>query len=61
MQLTSDIKIGWNLGNTLDATGGSGLTQETSWGNPAVTPELIQAVKDAGFNAIRVPTRGSAR
>ena len=27
MQLTSDIKIGWNLGNTLDATGGSGLTQ----------------------------------
>ena len=56
MQLTSDIKIGWNLGNTLDATGGSGLTQETSWGNPAVTPELIQAVKDAGFNAIRVPT-----
>lgn len=56
MQITSDIKIGWNLGNTLDATGGSGLTQETSWGNPAVTPELIQAVKDAGFNAIRVPT-----
>ena len=37
MQLTSDIKIGWNLGNTLDATGGSGLTQETSWGNPAGT------------------------
>ncbi len=56
MQLTADIKIGWNLGNTLDATGGSGLSQETSWGNPMVTQELIQAVSDAGFNAIRVPT-----
>lgn len=56
MQLTADIKIGWNLGNTLDATGGSGLSQETSWGNKTTTPELIQAVKDAGFNAVRIPT-----
>lgn len=56
LELTADIKVGWNIGNTLDATGGSGLTQETSWGNPAVTPELIQAVKDAGFNAVRIPT-----
>lgn len=56
LELTSDIKIGWNIGNTLDATGGSGLSQETSWGNPNVTPELIQAVKDAGFNAVRIPT-----
>ncbi len=56
MELTSDIKIGWNLGNTLDATGGSGLSQETSWGNPKTTPELMQAVKDAGFNAVRIPT-----
>ena len=56
LELTADIKVGWNIGNTLDATGGSGLTQETSWGNPAVTPELIQAVKDSGFNAVRIPT-----
>ncbi len=56
MELTSGIKIGWNLGNTLDATGGNGLKQETSWGNPKTTPELIQAVKDAGFNAVRIPT-----
>lgn len=56
MELTADIKIGWNLGNTLDATGGSGLSQETSWGNPRTTQELITAVKDAGFNAVRIPT-----
>ncbi|HOO42591.1 MAG TPA: glycoside hydrolase family 5 protein [Bacteroidales bacterium] len=45
---------GWNLGNTLEATGG-----ETSWGNPKVTPELIQAVKQAGFNAVRIPVSWS--
>ena len=56
MQLTADIKIGWNLGNTMDSTGGSGLSQETSWGNKTTTPELIQALKDAGFNAVRIPT-----
>ena len=56
LELTSDIKVGWNLGNTLDATGGSGVSQETSWGNPKTTPELMQAVKDAGFNAVRIPT-----
>lgn len=56
LELTADIRIGWNLGNTLDANGGSGVTQETSWGNPKTTQELIQGVKDAGFNAVRIPT-----
>ena len=49
---------GWNLGNTLDATGGSRddiWGCETSWGNPYTTKEMITTVKDAGFNAIRVP------
>lgn len=56
MELTADIRIGWNLGNTLDANGGTGVSQETSWGNPKTTPELMQGVKDAGFNAVRIPT-----
>lgn len=56
MELTGDIRIGWNLGNTLDANGGTGVSQETSWGNPKTTPELMQGVKDAGFNAVRIPT-----
>ncbi len=52
-----DLKIGWNLGNTLDAkaTGVTGLSTETSWGNPKATKELIDLVKEAGFNAVRVP------
>lgn len=51
---------GWNLGNTLDAysTGSkdnSGVNTETSWGMPATTREMIQAVKKAGFKSIRIP------
>lgn len=55
LEFIGKINCGWSLGNTLDATG-TGLSSETSWGNPKATPELIQAVKDAGFNAVRVPT-----
>lgn len=55
IEFTAGIKVGWNLGNTLDATG-TGLSSETSWGNPTTTEELILAVKDAGFNAVRIPT-----
>lgn len=52
-----DIKAGWNLGNTFDAypAGVTGLATETSWGNPRTSKELIDLVKEAGFNAIRVP------
>lgn len=48
--LAGKLKIGWNIGNTLEAMGG-----ETAWGNPLVTEELIQLVKANGFNAIRIP------
>ena len=53
------LGLGWNLGNTLDATGGSRedvMSHETSWGNPVVTKELIHAVKEEGFTTIRIPT-----
>lgn len=50
MELVREMGIGWNLGNTLDATGG-----ETRWGNPLTTPEMIAAIADAGFRSIRIP------
>lgn len=28
---------------------------EKSWGNPPVTKEMIKTIKDAGFNAVRIP------
>lgn len=55
-ELVSELTVGWNLGNSLDATGGSGLDSETSWGNPPVTQELIETVAAKGFNTIRIPT-----
>lgn len=55
-----NMKIGWNIGNSLDSTGRwidkSDLKNfETAWGNPVITKELIHTVKESGFNAVRVP------
>lgn len=46
---------GWNLGNTLDANSRPGTDAELSWGNPKTTQEMIDEVKKAGFNTIRIP------
>ena len=55
-ELVSFIGTGWNLGNSLDATGGgNSLYSETSWGNPKTTKAMIDAVKAQGFNTVRVP------
>lgn len=56
-EIVKDIKVGWNLGNSLESynTDKTGLDTETGWGNPKTTEALIKSVKDAGFNAIRVP------
>jgi endoglucanase len=52
-ELAAKIKIGWNLGNTLDAPG------ETAWGNPVTKKSNIDAIKAAGFNAVRIPVSWS--
>jgi len=51
-----DEKIfsGWNLGNTLDSYS-SGVGGETGWGNPPINQELMNGVKKAGFDIIRIP------
>ncbi|HWB28288.1 MAG TPA: cellulase family glycosylhydrolase [Chitinophagaceae bacterium] len=49
-QITANIKLGWNIFNTMEAPGG-----ETGWGNPVVTQALIDLVKQSGVNAIRIP------
>ena len=52
MQLNAKIKMGYNLWNTMEAPGG-----ETGWGNPVITQSLIDTLKNAGFNAIRIPAQ----
>ncbi len=51
-QIASKIKLGFNIGNTLEATGGK---SETFWGNPKISKEFVKFVKDSGFTAIRLP------
>lgn len=53
---------GINLGNTLEAynhqaylSGSSPTLAETSWGQPTTTQEMIQGMKNAGFDTIRIP------
>ncbi len=53
---------GINLGNTLEAynhnsyiSGGNPDGFETVWGQPYTTAEMIQGMKDAGFDTIRIP------
>lgn len=50
VQIANNIKLGFNLGNTMEAIGG-----ETAWGNPVITEAQIKLVKDSGFDAIRLP------
>ena len=53
-EIATEMKIGWNVGNSLDAMGAD-MGSETCWGNPKITEDLIKAAKNAGFNTIRVP------
>lgn len=68
-QWNKDV-VGWNLGNQFEcsAPGQDGesmaigmpdnsIKAETAWGNPVVTKKVIKGIKDAGFNAIRIPIR----
>ncbi|MCL1832148.1 MAG: glycoside hydrolase family 5 protein [Oscillospiraceae bacterium] len=70
-ELVRDITIGWNLGNTLDAYHSANPSEtmhwidynnmkavETAWIGGidfVTTPALFKRVKDAGFNAVRIP------
>ena len=63
-----NMRVGWNLGNTLDCNSGDTLNMwiehwtsrqpadyEKAWGQPVTTRDLIHMFKEAGFGAIRVP------
>lgn len=53
--LAAKLRVGWNLGNALEAAASSSSAGETMWGNPPTNKALIDAVKAAGFNAVRIP------
>lgn len=57
--LAAKLGIGWNLGNSLEATSTTSAG-ETSWGNPKTSQTLINSVKAAGFKTVRIPCAWNA-
>ncbi len=56
IDLVRDMKTGWNLGNTFDATGGgNSLKSESSWGQPLTTKAMIDGLAASGIKTIRIP------
>ena len=60
MALLRDMKCGWNLGNTFDAYSGytqhfTGTDMESLWVGSKTRRKLIETIKEAGFNTIRIP------
>jgi len=66
-EIINGINAGWNLGNSFDSYGdwitqysaGNPSDFETAWGNPVTTKAMIESVKAAGLNAVRVPVTWS--
>lgn len=61
LRMIRDMKAGWNLGNTFDASNCFWLSEEkkmdyeSAWCGVKTSQALIQAVKAAGFRTIRIP------
>lgn len=49
-QIASKMKLGLNLGNTFECPYG-----ETGWGAAYTTQRLVDSIKAAGFNSVRLP------
>ncbi|MCL2604077.1 MAG: glycoside hydrolase family 5 protein [Defluviitaleaceae bacterium] len=54
VEFAAEMGAGWNLGNSLDAFTNR-RASETAWNNPTVTPELFEAIREAGFTNVRIP------
>lgn len=60
MRFIKAMKIGWNLGNTFDAAFDNPwfddeLGYESAWNGKVTTKEMIDEIKAAGFNTLRLP------
>ena len=64
VEMTRRMGNGINLGNTMEAcnngklggnTSDNPTFYETMWGQPVTRPEMLQGMKDAGFDTIRIP------
>ena len=60
LEITQEMGLGFNIGNSLDSTGYGNYDDitsfEKSYGNPAVTKEMVDTIKAKGFDSVRIPT-----
>ncbi|MFL6111304.1 MAG: cellulase family glycosylhydrolase [Catenulispora sp.] len=49
-RLVAAMQPGYGLGNSLDA-----IPDETSWGNPPISQDLLLKVKSLGYKSVRIP------
>lgn len=55
-QLASKMFLACNIGNTFESVGCSTTSSnESCWGSPKITQQIIDAYKEAGFNTVRIP------
>jgi len=59
-QVARAMGAGWNLGNTLEAYSQGNMpttvsAQETSWGNPVTSREMIELLANSEFRTLRIP------
>lgn len=58
-EFVRNMKIGWNLGNTFDASSDQNkedeLAYESDWCGIVTTKEMVDAVRAAGFQTMRIP------
>lgn len=56
LKFAENMKIGWNLGNSLEAwTGPHNNASEYAWGEPYTTKEIVELGKNNGYSTIRIP------
>lgn len=59
LKFVESMKIGWNLGNTFDAYTDQNkpdeMAYESDWCGVVTTKEMIDGIKAAGFQTIRIP------
>lgn len=61
-QVVEEMGNGWNLGNTMEACGinaSDPIAFETCWGQPITENGILEGVKAAGFDSVRVPVAWS--
>ncbi len=54
--LIAEMGAGWNLGCSFEAYDtDNGYVSELTWGRPRTTKRMITAVREKGFNVLRIP------